>query len=60
MERFYWTQKDELMQRRFEKRESEIKICMHLLGIERRTYFYWLREILEVAFMWANNLKLLQ
>ena len=58
MERFRWTQKDELMRRRYEKRESEVETCM-AIGIERRTYFYWLNEILEIAFMWGLTMHIL-
>ena len=58
MERFRWTQKDELMRRRYIEREHEAKTCMGI-GIERRTYYYWINEILETSFLWANNFKLL-
>lgn len=57
-ERFRWTQKDELMRRRYMEKEHEIKTCM-AVGIERRTYFYWLNEMLDVAFLWALEWKLL-
>ena len=57
MERFRWTQKDELMRRRYISNEREVKTCM-AVGIERRTYFYWLNELLDVAFLWALDLNL--
>lgn len=58
MERFYWTQKDELMRRRYEKKEHETATCMALC-IARSTYFAWTEEIMLVAFMWAKELSLL-
>ena len=57
MDRFRWTQKDELMRRRYIEKESEVKTCM-AVGIERRTYFYWLNELLDVAFLWALEMSL--
>lgn len=56
-ERFRWTQKDELMRRRYIERESEIKSCMEI-GIARSTYYLWVEEILLAANMWAKDLGL--
>lgn len=58
LERFKWTQKDELMRRRYIKRETDTATCMSIC-IERRTYYYWLNEILDTAFMWAHEYALL-
>ena len=58
MERFRWTQKDELMRRRYIEREHEVKTCMGLC-IARSTYFAWTEEVLLVAFMWAKEFNIL-
>lgn len=57
MDRFRWTQKDELLHRRYQTSEHEVQTCMNI-HVERRTYYYWLTEILEVAFLWAQELGL--
>ena len=58
MERFYWTKKDELMRRRYELRETEDATCLRLC-LSRRTYYYWLDELLAIAYRWAQKLFLL-
>lgn len=55
MDRFRWTQKDELMRRRYIERESEVATCMAIC-IDRSTYYHWLNEILEIAFMWEKEI----
>ena len=58
IERFRWTQKDELMRRRYIEGETDTETCMRIC-IERRTYYYWLNEILDIAFMWAREYGIL-
>ncbi len=57
LEKFKWEQKDKLMQKRYLERKSVWRICDEI-GIERRTYFYWLENILQTAYLWASELKL--
>ena len=57
-ERFKWELKDKLMQKRFIERKKPWKICDEI-GISRRTYDYWLEDILNVAYRWAKEYKLI-
>ena len=57
LEKFKWEQKDKLMQKRCLERKGIWRTCDEI-GIERRTYFYWLEDILQTAYMWAQELKL--
>lgn len=58
LEKFRWEQKDKLMQKRYIERKSIWRTCEEI-GICRATYFFWLEEILQTAFMWANEFKLI-
>ncbi len=53
-ERFKWTQKDKLMTMRYLDNNHDVCICNEI-GISRSTYFYWVEEILQVAFLWAQE-----
>ena len=57
LERFKWTQKDELMRRRYIKRETDTTTCM-AIGISRSTYYLWVEEIIIAAFAWALELRI--
>lgn len=57
IERFRWEQKDKVMRMKYIERKKPLEIYT-AIGIERRTYFYWLEEIRTIAFMWALDLKL--
>lgn len=57
LERFRWEKKDELMRKKYIERKNPYTICAEI-GIGRSTYFYWKEEILQIAFMWATDLKL--
>ena len=57
MERFYWSMKDVLMRRRYEKREHYLTTCNEL-HISDRTYYLWREDILNAAFLWAQKLKI--
>lgn len=57
IDKFRWEQKDKLMQKRYIERKGIWRTCEEI-GIERRTYFYWLEDILQTAFLWASELKL--
>lgn len=57
LEKFKWEQKDKLMQKRYIERKGIWRTCDEV-GIERRTYFYWLEDILQTAYLWACELKL--
>lgn len=56
-ERFKWTQKDEVMRRRYIAKESDIATCTALY-ISRSTYYLWLEEILLAAFAWALEFQI--
>ena len=58
LEKFKWEQKDKLMQKRFLDRKSVWRTCEEI-GISRATYFYWLEDILQSAFLWAKELRLM-
>lgn len=57
IERFRWTGKDKLMRMKFLERHNAYHIQGEI-GIERSTYFYWLNDILSVAYLWALDYKL--
>lgn len=57
LDKYRWEQKDKLIIKKYIEKKNATKICFEI-GIERRTYFYWLEEILQTAFMWAQMLKL--
>lgn len=58
IERFKWTQKDELMRRRYIERETDTETCA-VICVDRSTYYHWLNEILEIAFVWARECGIL-
>lgn len=57
MERFLMEQKDELMRRRYILREHYLTTCTALC-MAPSTYFYWVEDILNVAYKWAVELKI--
>ncbi len=57
LDRFRWTQKDKLMQMRYIDKNHDVCIC-DVIGISDRTVRYWVEEILQVAFMWAQEFNL--
>ena len=57
IDRFRWTQKDKLMQMRYIDKNHDVCIC-DVIGISDRTVRYWVEEILQVAFMWAQEFNL--
>ena len=57
MDRFRWTQKDKLMRLKYIENKGVYRICSEI-GIERRTYFYWLEEVLSLALQWAFALNI--
>lgn len=58
LDKFKWEQKDKLMRKRYLERKSVWRTCDEI-GICRATYFYWLEDILQTAYLWAKELKLL-
>lgn len=54
-DKYFCEGKDKLMQKVFQERKSVFRVCSEI-GIQRRTYFYWLDEILNTAKLWANAL----
>lgn len=58
LERFRWTMKDELMRRRYIRQEHYLLTCA-ALHLSPKAYYHWRREVLEVAFLWAKELKIL-
>lgn len=49
--------KDKLIEKRYVERKGIWRTCDEI-GICRATYFYWLEEILQAAFLWAKEFKL--
>ncbi len=58
LDRFRWTLKDKLMQMRYIDRNHECCI-LDQIGISRATYFYWVEDILQVAYLWAQEYDLM-
>lgn len=58
MEHFLSEQKDELMRRRYIEREHFLKTCNELC-LSSSTYFYWVEDVLQIAFRWAKELKII-
>lgn len=57
-DKFKWEHKDKLMQKRYVEHKKVWRVCDELHIVER-TYHYWHNQILEVAYMWAKEFKLL-
>lgn len=57
-EHFLAEQKDELMRRRYLGREHYLITC-NALCLSVSTYFYWVEQIIQVAFRWAQELKIM-
>lgn len=57
LDKYRWEQKDRLMIMKYIDRKPRWRICNEL-GIQERTYHYWLNDILETAFLWANEFGL--
>lgn len=49
--------KDLVMKKKFIEHKDRRRICKEC-AISQRTYFYWLDELLNTAFMWAEFFKL--
>lgn len=58
MDKYRWELKDELMRKKYIEKKGWIKICQDI-GIERRTYFYWVDEVLYTAYKWAKELEII-
>lgn len=58
LEKFKWEQKDNLMKKRYLEQKGIWRTCDEI-GISRATYFYWLEDILQAAYLRAKELKLL-
>ena len=58
LEKYKWENKDKLIQKRYIERKSVWRTCDEI-GICRATYFYWLEDILQTAFMWTKEFKLM-
>lgn len=56
-DKYFCEGKDKLMQLRFQERKSIYRVCEEL-HIERRTYFYWLEQVLNTAYVWAQNFEI--
>ena len=56
-DKYFCEGKDKLMDLRFKEKKSVYSVCEEL-HIERRTYFYWLNEILNTAYMWAQTFNI--
>lgn len=57
LERFKWTLKDKMMQMRYIDKNHDVCIC-DIIGISRANYYYWVQDVLEVAFLWAQEYEL--
>ena len=57
-ERFIWTGKEKLMDRRYVQEEDWRTTCTELTWLPQSTYFHWLNEIWEIAYLWAKKFGL--
>lgn len=55
--KFKGEHKDKLMQKRYIEKKGILRTCIDI-GISRATYFYWLEDILNTAYLWAREFKL--
>lgn len=55
---YKWEKEYDIIIDIFDKHKRKWTICYEC-GISERTYDYWLSKILEVAFLWATELKAL-
>lgn len=53
MDKYRWELKDELMRKRYIEKQSPDRTCYEI-RIGRRTYDYWVEEIIVSAFLWAD------
>lgn len=58
LERFKWTQNEKLIRKYYFDGKSPIEVYMELYMSERE-FYYSKREILDMAFRWAREYKLL-
>ena len=58
LERFKWTLKDDMIRMRYVDGNHEVCIC-DVIGISRANYYYWVEDVLQVAFMWAQEYNLI-
>lgn len=58
LDNFKWEHKDKLMQKRYIERKSVWRTCEEV-GISRATYFYWIKDIIQTAYLWAKELKVI-
>lgn len=58
LESFKFTDRDKLIQAYFFENRGEVCTCKRI-GICRATFFNWKNEIIEKAFLWAKELKVL-
>lgn len=58
MDKFRWELKYDLMRKRYIEKQSPNRTCYEI-RIGRRTYDYWVDEILVSAFLWADYFGLL-
>lgn len=58
LERFKWTQNEKLIRKYYIENKTPIAVCMELFMSERE-FYYSKREILDMAFRWAREYKLL-
>ena len=58
IEHFEWDCRKQLIFEKYFRRKSEIETCL-AIGLCRSTYFYWLEDILTLAYRWAEKFNLL-
>ena len=56
--RYKWKSEEALLRKKYIEHKNHKRICKEI-GISKRTYSYWQNRILEDAYMFAKELKLL-
>ena len=56
LDKYRWEQKDKLILKKYIERKPRWRICEEL-ALDRSTYYRWLNDILETAYMWAKEFE---
>lgn len=57
LDKYRWEQKDKLILKKYIERKPRWQIELDL-SLDRSTYYRWLVDILETAYMWAKEFEL--
>lgn len=58
IKKFKWEREEQVIKKVFIDQKQPYNVCREL-GIKQRTYYYYLNQIYETAYMWAKELNLI-